>query len=70
MSLFVYDDEDDPARPTATISYNTEAAVATETASANDEHEARWNYAFWLQNHLGVLCDDESDPERRRLRDE
>ncbi len=70
VSLFVYDEEDDPRLPTVTVGFNTEAQVAETTAEASDADEARWNYAFWLQNELGVLADGERDPEGARLREE
>ena len=51
VSLFVYDEDDDPARPTVTLGYNTEAQVQNEMARyGTDAEEARWNYACWLQN--------------------
>ena len=52
LSLFVYDDGDDPCRPTVTLGYNTERHVIKTTPRASDEQEARWNYAFWLQNEI------------------
>ncbi|KAF0244012.1 MAG: hypothetical protein FD180_2901 [Planctomycetota bacterium] len=27
---------------------------------ASDPEEARWNYAFWIQNSLDVVCDEEA----------
>ena len=69
VSLWVNDEADDPARPTVLVGYNTEARVSTTTARASSEREARWNFAFWLQNDLGMLCDPESDPEGTQLRD-
>jgi len=61
VSLLVQDEEDDPMRPTLTVGWNTETRVEFAlTASPEhrlnpwwipaDEAEARWNYAFWLQN--------------------
>jgi hypothetical protein len=70
VSLFVYDEEDDPRLPTVTVGFNTEARVAETAEKAFDEEEARWNYAFWLQNELGVLGDRNGDPDGARLRDE
>lgn len=79
ISLLVYDEEDDPRRPTITIGYNTEARASECTPArgqepgwpiASDADEARWNYAFWLQNELAVICDTESDPDGARLREE
>lgn len=61
VSLFVYDDEDDPMKPTVTLGYNTESQVseALKTGFA-DEEEARWNYAFWLQNSSFVFGTDDT----------
>lgn len=51
LSLFVYDDNDNPCKPTVTLGYNTESCVA-DIAFAEDDAEARWNYAYWLQNEF------------------
>ena len=40
----------DPFRPVAVLGYNTERQVQKSMPEASDEQEARWNYAFWLQN--------------------
>lgn len=50
LSLFVYDDEENPCKPTVTLGYNTERQFQNSIPEADDEREARWNYAFWLQN--------------------
>jgi len=50
VSLYVYDDNDDQCRPTVTVGYNTESYLNEQLEFASDEVEARWNYAFWLQN--------------------
>lgn len=50
ISLYVNDEEDDPLRPTVTLGYNTERKVMESMQDASDEQEARWNYAFWIQN--------------------
>lgn len=52
VSLYVYDDCDNPSKPTVTLGYNTESQVRRECGYADDEGEARWNYAFWLQNEF------------------
>ena len=52
ISFFIYDDEDDPRRPTLTIGYNTETNCRDASKKASDRAEARWNYAYWLQNAL------------------
>ena len=54
ISLYVYDEEDDPRRPVAVLGYNTERQVQECIPEASDEQEAKWNYAFWLQNE--ELC--------------
>jgi hypothetical protein len=63
VSLWVNDEEDDPRRPTILVGFNTEARVAESTALGAEEDEARWNFAYWLQNELAVLGDSERDPE-------
>jgi hypothetical protein len=64
LSFFIYDDEDDPRRPTLTFGYNTLDRWAECTPAVNsivawpvasDASEAKWNYAFWLQNKLCVI---------------
>ena len=52
VSLYVYDNGDNPCEPTVTLGYNTESQFKKETPNAYDEEEARWNYAFWLQNEF------------------
>jgi len=73
VSLFVYDEDDDPGLPTVTVGYNAEADVARATDPAQafptDEHEARWNFAMWGQYQLAVICSSESDPEGAQLRE-
>ena len=54
LSLFVYDENDNPCKPTVTLGYNTERQYRESLPRAYDEAEARWNYAFWLQNDF--LC--------------
>lgn len=54
ISLYVFDEEDDPCRPVAVLGYNTERQVQRSVPEASDEQEARWNYAFWIQNE--ELC--------------
>jgi hypothetical protein len=70
VSLFAYDEEDDPRKPTLTIGFNTESQVAATIGDASDADEARWNFAFWLQNELGVLGGSHRDAEGAALREE
>jgi hypothetical protein len=52
VSFFVCDDEDDPRRPTLTVGYNTVERWKASIPAASDSAEAKWNFAFWLQNEL------------------
>jgi hypothetical protein len=81
VSFRVYDEEDDPRRPTLTIGYNThtqlQEILAAQPGSTllpagapTDPAEARWNYAFWLQNELAVIGDSTRDPVGAQLRDQ
>lgn len=63
VSFFIDNERDDPRQPTLTIGYNTEAQFRRSIADASDEAEARWNYAFWLQNELTVIGDLTRDPD-------
>jgi hypothetical protein len=74
VSLYV-EEGDDSRTPTVWIGFNTQARVADTAPAAagpgggvaSDADEARWNYAFWLQNALGVLGDPDKDPEGAAL---
>lgn len=78
VSVLLFFDEDDPRRPVVHVSHNTEARVAACTPApgqaprwpiASSADEARWSYAFWLQEVLAAACDGAADPEGARLRD-
>ncbi|MDE5619744.1 MAG: protein phosphatase 2C domain-containing protein [Ruminococcus sp.] len=59
LSLFVYDDEDNPCKPTVILGYNTESEYIKNISIADSKQEARWNYIFWLQNNeLSFGTDD------------
>lgn len=60
FSLYVSDENDNPCKPTVTFGFNTERKVQSELENASDEQEARWNYAFWLQNNLFVFGVDDT----------
>lgn len=49
ISFYVSDMEDNPCKPTVSLSYNREEEVQ-KNLKYTDEPEARWNYAFWPQN--------------------
>ena len=60
ISLYVNDYNDNPCKPIVRLGYNTETQVKEQTEFASDEREARWNYAFWLQNSFLEFGDGES----------
>ncbi|MFJ6459848.1 hypothetical protein ACIQM0_02080 [Streptomyces sp. NPDC091387] len=62
VSFFIDNEDDDPRQPTLTIGYNTETQFRHSIQHASDEAEARWNYAFWIQNQQTVIGDLASDP--------
>jgi len=62
ISFLIDNEDDDPRQPTLTIGYNTEAQARRSIQDASGPAEARWNYAFWIQNQLVVVGDLTSDP--------
>lgn len=70
ISFFIENEDDDPRQPTLTIGYNTEAQARHSIQGASDQAEARWNYAFWIQNQLAVIGDLASDPVGAAAREE
>jgi hypothetical protein len=56
ISFYVCDRDDNPNKPTLTVGYNTmEQALSDYSLSASSPDEAKWNYAFWLQNQEYVF---------------
>ncbi len=62
LSFFLSDEDDDARRPCITLGFNTLAqwqsscpGAVGEQPLAKDAQEAKWNYAFWLQNQLALL---------------
>ncbi|WP_338682820.1 hypothetical protein QD712_13440 [Streptomyces acidiscabies] len=62
VSFLIDHEDDDPRQPTLTVGYSTEAQVRRSSQDASDPAEARWNYAFWIQNQLAVVGDLTSAP--------
>lgn len=50
VSLWVNDMNDNPCEPVVVLGYNTSEQFQNEIPNAYDAQEAKWNYAFWLQN--------------------
>lgn len=68
LSLWIYVEEDEPPQFVADLSCNTEARVAAMADQASDAGEARWNFAFWLQQpSLSIgSADDEAGMAARQ----
>jgi len=71
LSLYIYKGDDDPRRPMLTLGYNTterwksccpSVEQEPEWPIASDTCEAKWNYAFWLQNEELVIGGYAYDP--------
>lgn len=50
LSFWVYSDEDDPRHPVLEFSYNTTTQFERATPNASSAAEAKWNFAYWLQD--------------------
>lgn len=50
VSFWVTNWDDNPYEPIMVLGYNTERQVSDTAPNASSECEARWNFAFWLQN--------------------
>lgn len=55
LSFYVSDVDDDPRHPVLQLGYNTLTQVSESTPAASDVTEAKWNFAFWLQNELAHI---------------
>lgn len=55
LSFFIEDKDDDPRYPVLKLGYNTLTHFTESTAWASDAEEAKWNFAFWLQNDLACI---------------
>ncbi|NGZ74356.1 hypothetical protein [Saccharibacillus alkalitolerans] len=58
LSFYVECEEDDLRRPKLTFGSNTDSQYEESRFEASDAGEARWNYAYWLQNEQVVIGDD------------
>ena len=71
ISFYVSNSDDDPRKPTLNIGYNTIERWKTCTPAEGQEPrwpissnsgEAKWNFAFWLQNEELIIGGYEYDP--------
>ena len=64
VSFYFWEDEQDPCKPRLSIGFNTERRYQETLSEVDDgdEHDARWNFAWWLQNNDAVQygCDPHS----------
>ncbi|MBA5794045.1 DUF4303 domain-containing protein [Flavobacterium sp. xlx-214] len=52
LSFYFYAEDDDGRYPTIEVSFNTNNQYKNEIENASSETEAKWNYAFWLQEEI------------------
>jgi hypothetical protein len=52
LSFWFYNEDDELHFPTIIFSYNTKSNFQTNIENVTDENEAKWNFAYWLQNEL------------------
>jgi hypothetical protein len=69
VSLWVTDELDGEPIPQVRVGHNTETVAREAIARASSELEARWNFAFYLQDELMFIGGDGSDPDATALRD-
>lgn len=69
ISLYISNSYDDPRRPMITLGYNTINQFKSSVREASDIEEAKWNYAFWLQNEELIIGDnyDENIEDGRKI---
>lgn len=66
ISFLKGNDYDDPRSPYIIVDYNTISNYKSQTSKASSEGEAKWNYAFWLENDL-LTIGGENDSDLRKL---
>lgn len=52
LPFWYFNDDDDVRYPKIVIGYNTNGHYEASVRSASSRDEAKWNFAFWLQNEL------------------
>ncbi|MCG7409566.1 hypothetical protein MH117_19345 [Paenibacillus sp. ACRRX] len=61
LSFYVETEDDDLRKPRLVFGYNTETNYKENLTNASNRDEARWNYAFWLQNEEIIIGDNYED---------
>ena len=54
-------------KPRLVFGYNTETNYKKNISNASDSDEARWNFAFWLQNEEIVIGDNYEEEDFKEL---
>ncbi|VAW86067.1 hypothetical protein MNBD_GAMMA16-1683 [hydrothermal vent metagenome] len=55
VSFWYFEEDDDLRFPTILVSYNTNANYKEQILKASNNKEAKWNYAYWLQDFIGQI---------------
>ena len=61
ISLYIECFEDDPRKISAILGFNTNQHWREMIPQASDSMEAKWNYAFWLQNQELIIGDTDEN---------
>lgn len=61
FSFWFYNVDDDPRFPTISVSYNIDKQYQNRIEEASSEEEAKWNYAYWMQNEIAEIGGEEDD---------
>lgn len=49
LALYYYCDDDEPCFPKVELNFNTNQQFQAQISEASSQAEAKWNYAYWLQ---------------------
>lgn len=66
ISFLKGNEDDDPRYPYVIVDYNTISNCKSQISKASSEGEAKWNYAFWLENDL-LTIGGENDSDLKEL---
>lgn len=70
FSFWFYNVDDDPRYPTISVGYNIEKQYKNRIEEASSEEEAKWNYAYWMQNEIAEIGGEEDDKLYQLLQEE
>ena len=65
LSFWFYNEDDELHFPTIILSYNTESNFQRNIENASDENEAKWNFAYWLQNDIEQIGGEDDKSLRK-----